>query len=103
MAFPPDIFPALIVAFTVSELKVPTLVILGCAAVVNVPVNDEAPIVPELAYTLPDVVLPATAKFIKVPTLVKLLVIILELNVVPVKLAALAVITVLLAEVNCPC
>ena len=32
-----DIFPPVMLAVTVNELNVPTLVILGCAAVVTVP------------------------------------------------------------------
>ena len=34
---------------TTNELKIPTLVIFGCAAVVNVPPNNDALTVPELA------------------------------------------------------
>ena len=52
--------------------------------------------------TLPAVILPATLKLVNVPTLVKLLLTILEFNVVPVKLAALLVIATLLAAVNWP-
>ena len=44
--------------------------------------------------------LPVTVKLLNVPTVVKLLVTTAEFNVVPDKLAALAVITVLLAAVN---
>ena len=62
--------PDVILPVTAALLNVPTLVILGCADVVNVPVNKLAPIVPELAYTFPEVVLPVTAKLVSVPTLV---------------------------------
>ena len=41
---------------------------MGCAAVVNVPVNELAPIVPLFAYTLPAVTFPVTAALVNVPT-----------------------------------
>ena len=53
---------------TVKELKVPTLVTFGCAAVVNVPatvVNE-----PSVAEMLPALALPVTDKLVSVPTLV---------------------------------
>ena len=49
--------PAVTLFVTDNDDNVPTLVIFGCAAVVNVPVNNDAPIVPLLAYTLPAVIL----------------------------------------------
>ena len=57
---------------TPREVNVPVEVMFGCAAVVRVPVSNEAPTVPELAYTLPDVVLPVTANELNVPTEVML-------------------------------
>jgi hypothetical protein len=51
-----------------NEVRVPTEVIFGCAAVVNVPVNREAPMVPEFAYTFPAVAFPVTASDVSVPT-----------------------------------
>ena len=59
---------------------------------VNVPLPNTV-----LAEALP------TVKLVNKPTLVKLLVTTDEFNVVPIKFAALAVITVLLAAVSCPC
>ena len=46
---PVDKLPLLVLPVTVNDVNVPTDVTFGCAAVVNVPVNNEAPIVPELA------------------------------------------------------
>ena len=94
---PPDILPE-----AVKLDNVPTDVILGCALVVNVPVNKLAPIVPLLAYTLPLITLPLTDRLDSVPKLVKLAEVIPEARVEPVKFAALAVIATLAAAVNCP-
>ena len=55
---------------------------------------------PLFAYTLPLVVLPVTAKLVNVPTLVKLEFTMVAPRVVPVKLAAFAVIATLAAAVN---
>ena len=63
-------FPKLLLLVTFKLPNVPIVVILGCAPVVNVPVNKLAPIVPLLAYTLPAVTLPVTARLVNVPTLV---------------------------------
>ena len=52
---------------------------------------------------LPVLALPVTFNDPRVPTVVKLEVTIVAPNVVPVKLAAFAAITVLDAAVNCPC
>ncbi len=73
---------------TVSELNVPTLVMFGCAAVVNVPVNkladrfpvtlalpptDSSPLIFEVPVVLPKVILAASpilmfdAKLLKIP------------------------------------
>ena len=57
---------------------------------------------PLFAYTLPLVILPVTAKLASVPTLVKLEFTIVAARVVPVKLAAFAVIATLAAADNCP-
>ena len=80
--------PKLLVPDTVKLVNVPTDVIFGCAAVVNVPVNKLAPIVPELAYIfaavmfavnvpaaepiLPTLALPETVRLVNVPVLVML-------------------------------
>ena len=64
------IFPVFTLPVTVNVVNVPTLVIFGCALVVNVPVSKLAPIVPLLAYTLPPVMLPVIVKLVSVPTLV---------------------------------
>ena len=55
---------------------------------------------PAPVLILPALILPATVKLPNVPTVVKLEVMIDAFNVVPVKLAALAVIDVLLAAVS---
>ena len=55
---------------TANEVNVPTEVMLGCAAVVNVPVSSDAPTVPELAYTLPAITFPVTVALVRVPVLV---------------------------------
>jgi hypothetical protein len=52
---------------------------------------------------LPNCTLPLTVKAESVPTLVKLLVTIVDASAVPVKLAAFAVIATLAAAVSCPC
>ena len=57
---PPEILPV-----TAKLVKVPTLVILVCAAVLSVPAIP-------VALTLPPEILPVTAKLVKVPTLVML-------------------------------
>ena len=55
---------------------------------------------PAAAPTLPTLALPDTDNVVSVPTLVKLEFTIPEFNVVPVKLAAFAVIATLAAAVN---
>ena len=80
--------------------NVPTVVMLGCDAVVKVPVSKLPLTVPELAYTLPAVILAVTAKLDSVPTLVNDELTIVPANVVPVKLAALAAITTLAAALS---
>ena len=54
---------------TFKLLKVPKVVIFGCAAVVNVPVNKLAPIVPAFAYILAVVVTFPEAVSLPVETL----------------------------------
>jgi hypothetical protein len=54
----------------VSPVIVPTLVIFGCAAVVSVPVSNDAPTVPLFAYTLPAITFPDEFTLVSVPTLV---------------------------------
>ena len=56
-------------AATARLLKVPTVVILGWALVVNVPVSNNAPIVPAFAYILAVVVMFPDAVNIPVDTL----------------------------------
>ena len=60
---------AVIVLFTPNEVRVPRLVMLGCAAVVNVPAKKFALTVlpPD---TLPALILPETVSDVKVPILV---------------------------------
>ena len=64
--------PAVAFPVTAKLVRVPKDVTFGCAAVVSVPVNKLAPIVPLFAYTLPDVVFPVTVNDVSVPTLVML-------------------------------
>ena len=47
--FVAPILPALALPVTFSDDNEPSEVMFGCDAVVSVPVNNEAPIVPELA------------------------------------------------------
>ena len=91
--------PALALPVTVSDDNDPTLVIFGCAAVVNVPATKFA--VNKLpALTLPAPILPLTVNEPSVPTLVKLEFTMFAFSVVPLRLAALAVIAVFAAAVN---
>ena len=92
------ILAAVMFPLTPNPVSVPTLVTLGCAAVVSVPatvVNT-----PAAAPILPTLALPVTLSVPRVPTVVKLDVTIPEASVVPVKLAAFAVIAVFDAAVN---
>ena len=60
------ILPTLALPETDKELRIPKLVMLGCAAVINVPVSRLAPIVPLFAYTFPARILPDTDRLVPV-------------------------------------
>ena len=61
--------PVIVLPVILISDIVPTLVILGCAFVVTVPVNNVAFTVPELAYTLPPVIFAVTDRLADVPML----------------------------------
>ena len=98
--FPKLALPDVMLPVTAKFVNVPTLVMFGCELLVNVPVNKLAPIVPELEYILPLIILPVTSNPLSVPRLVKLAEVIPDASVEPVKLAAFGALTTSDAAVN---